>query len=549
MPPRMSLRFDSAARRLASLMVSAVVLVLSPAGAPAARAADAGVPDSFDPGLVWCAVFSPDGRTIAAVSGQQKLPGQIMLWDVPSGRLRFLRSEKLGVRSVAFSRDGKVIAVALYAGTVNLLDARTGKERAVLKGHTDGVNGIAFLPGGKTLASASLDGTVKLWDLTNGKERQTLRGHPNCVLSVDVSPDGKTLATSGGDPFHSFKAGEAILWDLAKGKERASLTGHHNPVECIAYAPDGKTVATASWDRTVKLWDPDTGKERKTLEGHLTGVFAIRFSPDGKLLAAAAANLPNGPGEITLWDVAKGRRVASRRQAGGVTSVHFSPDGKTLVTAAWDSTVRLWELATMQERKVFHGYQAGAAPHVRQNSATPPTNAELEKLCTDLEGADAVRAYRAVWALVDSGEQGMRFLRAYLRRSKVENPTAAPDGKRLARLIVDLDDDKPDVREAAFTELAKLGKAAESALRRTLRGRCSPEVRQRVQVLLGKLAPSGPPSRTLLRLRSIEVLEQVGSAEARRTLSWLAEAPVEGRVKQEAKASLDRLAKRPIGKP
>src|SRR5713101_6902439 len=29
----------------------------------------------------WCAVFSPDGRTLAGVGGAQETPGKLMVWD------------------------------------------------------------------------------------------------------------------------------------------------------------------------------------------------------------------------------------------------------------------------------------------------------------------------------------------------------------------------------------------------------------------------------------------------------------------------------------
>src|SRR2546428_1141349 len=54
------------------------------------------------PSQFWCATFSPDGRTLAAVSGQEQTPGQAIVWDLPSGKMRFQHRENLGVRSAAF---------------------------------------------------------------------------------------------------------------------------------------------------------------------------------------------------------------------------------------------------------------------------------------------------------------------------------------------------------------------------------------------------------------------------------------------------------------
>src|SRR5262245_35631260 len=58
------------------------------------------------------------------------------------------------------------------------------KEPATLKGHKAQVCSVAYSPDGKTLASGSHDKTIKLWDARTGKERATLTGHTSLVLSV-----------------------------------------------------------------------------------------------------------------------------------------------------------------------------------------------------------------------------------------------------------------------------------------------------------------------------------------------------------------------------
>jgi hypothetical protein len=64
---------------------------------------------------------------------------------------------------VAFSPDGLRLASAHPDGTVRLWDADTGKQLAVLQGHTGEVLAVAFSPDGSRIASADKDGTVRLW--------------------------------------------------------------------------------------------------------------------------------------------------------------------------------------------------------------------------------------------------------------------------------------------------------------------------------------------------------------------------------------------------
>src|SRR5207249_1119838 len=45
-------------------------------GRPVPVQPQANIPNTF-----WCAVFSPDGRTLAGVGGAQETPGKLMVWD------------------------------------------------------------------------------------------------------------------------------------------------------------------------------------------------------------------------------------------------------------------------------------------------------------------------------------------------------------------------------------------------------------------------------------------------------------------------------------
>jgi hypothetical protein len=74
----------------------------------------------------------------------------------------------------------------------------------------------------------------------------------------------------------------------------------------------------------------------------------------------------------------------------------------------------------------------------------------------------------------------------------------------------------------------------------------SPEVRDRVKPLLAQLDRSAGWLRTL---RALQVVESVGTPEARQLLESLAKGAPDARLTREAQASLRRLARRPAPGP
>ena len=133
----------------------------------------------------------------------------------------------------------------------------------------------------------------------------------------------------------------------------------------------------------------------------------------------------------------------------------------------------------------------------------------------------------------------MPFLRRRIRPAKPADPAV------IARAIGDLSSERFEVRQKAAEELEKLEDAAALALGKLLAGKPSLEVRRRAEQLLERLeGPALSPER-LARTRGLGILEQVSTPEARRLLVELAEGLPEARLTLEAKASLQRLAKRP----
>jgi hypothetical protein len=114
----------------------------------------------------------------------------------------------------------------------------------------------------------------------------------------------------------------------------------------------------------------------------------------------------------------------------------------------------------------------------------------------------------------------------------------------LARLLADLESDSFAARRGAEIELEGLAELAEPALRRALTNDPPVDLGQRVRRLLDKVSgiPHLPGQRR--ELRAVELLELMGSSEARQVLATLAGGAPGARLTQEARHAVQRLAQR-----
>jgi hypothetical protein len=258
------------------------------------------------------------------------------------------------------------------------------------------------------------------------------------------------------------------------------------------------------------------------LAGKSSRVQCLAFSPDGKILAAGL-----GDGETRLWELLTGKEQASLKGDNDkVFSVAFTPDGKTLAVAeAPDTTIRLWDVSGL------------SCPVL--SSPTRLSDNDLRALWTDLAGADARVAFRAIWALAAAERQTGPWLKERLR------PVGPAQPQRVARLIAALNSDRYVVRKKASHELVHLGESAVPALRKILTKSLSRDAQRIAERLLQELQkdPTNHPER-LRVLRAIEILEHMSTAEAQGILKKLAGGMPEARATREAGQALERLDKR-----
>jgi chemotaxis signal transduction protein len=246
------------------------------------------------------------------------------------------------INNLAYSLDGRQLALAYQDGTVKVWNtgARTCEHR--FYGHGAGVNGVAFSPDGRRLATASLDRTLVIWDLGSERSLFTLRGHEEGVTGVAFSPDGQVLASTSWDQ-------TLRLWNPATGEPLRVVRGHRGGMLRLAFHPQGQTLATAGEDGTIKLWEPATGRDLRTLYGHLDAVTGVAFDADGRCLVSGSWDRT-----VRVWDSRQG--VELHRfpgHAGVVFDVALSRDGRRAASASWDRTVKVWDTQTAQEVFTF----------------------------------------------------------------------------------------------------------------------------------------------------------------------------------------------------
>jgi WD40 repeat protein len=528
-------------------------------------------------------VFSRDGKTLAALAWDLDKPENesmvLCLWEVATGKERARIALPKGhfpgnpalVNTVQFMPDQRTVALG-SGNSVHLFDLATRQEISRFGGFGVYADSLAVSADGRYLVAPSAIGTFRIWEMSTGKLLGQFGNHRSRVW-VTFAPDGKTLASGGFE-------GNALLWNLEQlvSRQRPAarpltprdldelvwkdLLGHDE--EKAFAAQQTLAVAKETVPFLRKHLQPAQAGNLERLPQLLADLHSADFltwwsagreleklgnkayEPLSKEISKAYEASDRNGEPIGLAQ----QELAARCQwlMEKTSAIHFPPARVQMLRA-----VEVLEMIDTAEARDLLAALAAGAPGaqltvyseaaLKRLTIRPPAgqkqaldSRQLAALWSDLAGDDAGKAYSAIHALAEAPGQIIPYLRERLQ------PAPPPDVRSIQQRIDELKSNSFNVRQRASADLEKHGEAAEPLLRKAVEAKPTLDVRQRLDEILDKIELHVLPPEILRADRAIEVLERIGTPEAREVLESLAKGTPEVRMTREAKAALERLA-------
>jgi WD40 repeat protein len=244
---------------------------------------------------------------------------------------------------ICFSPDGKSLITAgkddfsTHAGPLRMWDLERGLERFCVAADWEHIETVHFSPDSSVFAAHEQNRELKLWSASNGEEigvldTQTRFGN---WVSFRFSPDGTAIVFKDFSKEKEFGEDGITFWNISGRKEVSSIGCYFGT---LAFGLDGRTFATFTRKNHEKInrimlwrWESPTAAPTLIHEHTITADY-VAFSPDLTTFATAS-DLPDGKGEMALWNMASGTKRGTLTFAEPSThlqSLSFNANGRIL---------------------------------------------------------------------------------------------------------------------------------------------------------------------------------------------------------------------------
>ena len=314
------------------------------------------------PEPLTCGTLSPDGNVLA-YGGRQ---GVLHVRTPPRGDsvTELVHAADVALTGCAAGAQGGPLVTCGEDGQVLVWDLASGRRSDLPSSGAPAVH-CALADDGSLLATATDDGRVQLWELPGGRCLGVLDAHTAMAVGCALSSTADTVASVSGD-------GTVCIWDVGAASESV-IGGHTGLVEQCAFVNGGSAVVTASIDGTVRFWETATGREHGTAVAHPGQVVLLLPRGDDLVLAAGergtVLQVVRSPMKTpsSCEEPEPARDPVRIGEHGAQVWGLAALPSDSVVTGGRDGVCRVWDVAQRAERLMYPGdgspVRACAAAH------------------------------------------------------------------------------------------------------------------------------------------------------------------------------------------